>query len=49
MNMLIRCLVKVVMALTAIQRIEKEKNTTYTEIIIGDGDKWDFPARIAAG
>ena len=33
----------------AIQKIDKEKNTTYAKITIGDGDKWDFPARHAAG
>ena len=37
------------MALAAIQMPEKEKNTTYAKIIIGDGDKWDFPARTVAG
>ena len=37
------------MALAAIQKPEKEKNTTYAKIIIGDGDKWDFPARTVAG
>ena len=31
----------------AIRKIEKDKNTTYAKIIIGDGDKWDFPARTA--
>ena len=33
----------------AIQKIDEEKNTTYAKITIGDGDKWDFPARHAAG